>query len=250
MALFPLIPNKIKGLPVIFMLLVSLFFFKNGKQKIFKKKLFVLNSGLYIMYLFSMLYTSNMVYASKKLETGFAIILIPLIFGLIWSAKEKIWTKGILLKFIYSFFISVFLYTCIVFLYLIYKGWFSYFEDYNFVRHHSEFIPFIGQHSIYSSIFLGLALISSAYLLKIQKIRTIKIFVLIANIFISILLISLASKGVLLATFLSLSIYISLLFNSIKKKIITIFCLIVLIIIGLIYSPSLSNRVRSLNNGG
>jgi len=117
---------------------------------------------------------------------------------------------------------------------------FKYFNDPNFFRHFTEFIPLIGQHSIYSSTFLGLGLLSSIFLFNYNSKIINKILVLIGAIAMIILLFLLSSKGVLISIFISISIYLIL---SIKKSFLYITALFFLFLASTVYSPSLSNRV-------
>jgi len=55
-SLFPILPNKIKGLPVIFLLFTSLFFF--DRKNIMWLKFF-LNSSLYFIFLISFKFSKN-----------------------------------------------------------------------------------------------------------------------------------------------------------------------------------------------
>ena len=126
LALFPLIPNRIKGLPVILLLLFSIFLFFNEKRKQFNWKLLLINSSIFLVYLFSLLYTSNISYAMKKLEISLSLLVFPLVFSLIWRFKELLDYKFLLKTIVFVFFHSVVAFTVIVFSYFIYVGGFSY----------------------------------------------------------------------------------------------------------------------------
>ena len=65
-AVFPIIPNSIKGLPVILLFVGALFFFK--KREVNWKSLLV-NSSLFLMYTISVIYSNDHSVALKKLET-------------------------------------------------------------------------------------------------------------------------------------------------------------------------------------
>jgi hypothetical protein len=246
---FPIIPNSLKGLPIIFLLILSLYFFITENKKIINVRLFFTYSSIYLVYIFSLIYTSNMNYALNKLETGLSLIIFPVIFASIWKIREVIDVNKLSRKFIYIYFNSAFFYSCVVFLFLIKKGLFNYFNDPNFVRHFTETIPFIGQHSIYSSIFLGLGLIFSVKLLNLNHTLYFKIIIIIESTCMLLLLISLASKGVLIATMVSISVYCFFLLKTISKKIYVLLAISIIVILGVQYSPSLSKRIGFLDSG-
>lgn len=156
-SLFPILPNKIKGLPVILLLITSLFFFKRKNIMWWR---FFLNSSLYFLFLFSFFITENIGLEAKfRLETTLSILVIPVIFYiLIPSVKFQ---KKLLNNFIRVFIFSSIVFMLIVFLYIIldrdtiyYSSWFA-----NKARTLIVEVPYIGQHPIYASIFSSISLI-------------------------------------------------------------------------------------------
>jgi len=246
MAMFPIIPNTVKGLPIILLLGLALFY-RHEKQRSFNWKLFIINSGVYIIYILSIIYTSNLSYGGRKLETGLSLMIIPLIFALIWKSRERIKKELLLKKFITIYFGAVFIYTVIIYSFLIYKGVFTNYNDPNFFRYFTQYIPLIGQHSIYASIFLSLGLLSAIYLFKDCKKIAFKLLILLISLCLFMLLIVLASKGTILAFLFSVCVYIILNNKNLKKTIFVISSIIGLLLISVIYVPSLSNRVNSLS---
>ncbi|MEM6865525.1 MAG: hypothetical protein AAF575_10085, partial [Bacteroidota bacterium] len=69
-----------KGLPVILLLLAAIIFPVKGKP-IWKR--FFINSSLYLIFVLSLLYTSNFDYALQKLETGLSILVLPMVFHIL-----------------------------------------------------------------------------------------------------------------------------------------------------------------------
>lgn len=245
LATTPLIPNRIKGLPVIILLVSSFLLFLKTKNKLFNWKLFIVNSSLFLVYLLSFLYTSNIADAIKKLETSLSLMVFPLAFALVWEYREQFNFKVLLKKIISIFFYSVFVFTIIVFSYLIYKGGLLELKDSSFIRHFTEFLPFIGQHSIYASIYLGLGVISSIYLLIRSNNLIQKTVIVLINFFSILLLVSLASKGVLLALTVSVTVYC---INVFKLKLIVLISIFGFIVLSINYSPSLSKRIKLFNS--
>tara|TARA_B100000787_G_C16197101_1_gene301743 strand:- start:401 stop:1693 length:1293 start_codon:yes stop_codon:yes gene_type:complete len=244
LATFPLIPNKIKGLPVAFIFIIAVFSFVNNKS--FNWKFFLINSGVFISYIFSLLYTSNLNYGLKKIETSLSLLIVPLTFALLYNCKFYVnWSK-LLKQIIVVFFNSVFLFSLIILTYLIYIGGFLYLDDPNFFRHFTQEIPYIGQHSIYASIFLGLGLLFSINLLNAKTCRSFKIHIIFKTLPISLLLISLASKGILLATFVSISFYCFLIIENLRSRLLTLLLICGVLTLSINYSPSLSKRINLL----
>ena len=93
--LFPILPNSIKGLPVVLLLILSIIRAisnkKDGCETAIKNRagFFFIMSGIYILYLISLIYTDDMATAGNKLETGLSLLVIPLAFLL----SDKIVTK-------------------------------------------------------------------------------------------------------------------------------------------------------------
>ena len=155
-AVFPLIPNSLKGIPVIILLIVSLFFFKNHKVNI---KKFVINSSLYFIYLFSLIYTSNLSEAFNKLETTLSILVLPLIFYIILS--KKVFDEDLKQEFMKLFMFSTSLFSVIIIIAILLDTTTVYYKDFytNKYRMIVEVVPLIGQHPIYASLFLAISIL-------------------------------------------------------------------------------------------
>ena len=165
-ALFPLIPNSIKGLPVIFLLIISLIYFSFRKIHI---KLFIGYSFLFIMYIYSLIYTSNFDFAYKKIETSLSIIIFPFIFFILLP-KIKL-DKDIQLSFAKIYVKSTTIFSFLSILTIILDTNTTYYKNFysNKFRIVVENLPLIGQHPIYASLFLALAIIFNIYLFYNKK---------------------------------------------------------------------------------
>ncbi len=246
MALFPIVPNNLKGVPVIILLILSLFFYKNEERPVFKKRLFFNNSIIYWLYAIGLFYSSNIPYALQKLETGLSLIVFPLIFALIWNIRKRIDKELLVKEFTIIFFSSVFIYTIIIFSFLFTKGIIANFEDPNFIRHFTQNIPIIGLHPIYASIFLSLGLLFSIFIVFKTRQNHIRIAVLFIDSLILLLLISLASKGVILAFLIASSVFLIKYIGNFKRSIYIIALISGVIALGIVFSPSLSSRMNRL----
>jgi O-antigen ligase len=201
-ALFPIIPNNIKGLPVIVLLAGAILFYK--KEKFNFKRLFI-NTSLFSIYIVSFFYSNDFNESIKKIETALSILIIPLTFFLLSEFKIS---KHLKIVFVKWFIMSTSVFSFISLLII------SLDKSTNFVSLTDKSrvlitnMQVIGQHPIYASIFLSLALIFLlSFFSKIKSLKE-KLFLLILNSVNLFLLILLSSKGVLLSFFAILLLYL------------------------------------------
>tara|TARA_Y100000385_G_scaffold263086_1_gene295238 strand:- start:14493 stop:15740 length:1248 start_codon:yes stop_codon:yes gene_type:complete len=212
-ALFPIIPNSVKGLPVILLFAAALFFFK--KHKINWKWIFI-NSSLFIVYAISVLYTNDYSVAFKKLETGLSILVIPItFFALMTPFKASNNLKQVFMK---TFIGSTTVFSIFSFTYIIFrKSSLDYIWNTDKYRNIIIDMPLIGHHPIYASIFLALSVIFVFYLFKQKQLKNYKEILLFLTLTLInlVLLLFLSSKGAILALFII--IFFLLLLTSINK---------------------------------
>lgn len=243
--LFPLLPEKIKGLPVILLFLASLLSYDKKRGNTAK---LLINSSLILAYLISLIYTENMSAGLKKIETSLAILALPLafyFFNLKIPVLEYKKLKNIFLK---TFVLSSSVYSlCIGVAYILdstttyYKDWFS-----NKFRIVVEKMPLIGEHPIYASIFLSLAVLFSLNLIfekKLKETKQVVIFSLALFICLAMLII-LASKGVIISLAISATLFV--LRQNIGNKI--RIALVLSIILGLISLFMVNRRMKEMVN--
>jgi len=245
--LFPILPNKLKGIPVILLVINSIIgiFLTNKKNiKIFKREKilpFIIMSSLYLFYLFTYFYTNNTSYFVKKLETSLSLIIIPLSFYL----NDDLITKRNITFFkkIYSIGISAF---SIIFLSYIFiykndrypKGIY----DVNFIRTSINHIPLIETHPIYASVFLGIGI-----LVLISIFKAIKPYLFITSFILLLLSISiLSSKMVIISLLIILLVFLSIKVSNIRNKLLSILLVLVISVISIIYIPNLNYRFNEL----
>ncbi len=224
-AFFPIIPNKIKGLPVILLFLVAAV----SAKKQFNWKWLLINSSLFLVYAFSFIYTENYKIGVTKLETGLSILIIPIIFyGFLGNYRIKQLLKSTFYKF---FIFSTFIYSMVSYYFIVtdsktvfYNNWYT-----NKFRTIITEVPLIGQHPIYASIFLSISIIFFIELVKLKYFKVIHqniySFFVIIN---TSLLFILASKGVIISLFITCFIYV---LRTVKKHKVT---LILVMIAGLV----------------
>jgi len=212
-AIFPIIPNSLKGLPVILLFIASIFFF--DKRSINWKEL-ILNSSLFLIYLLSLTHTQDYSLSLRKLETSLSVLAIPLIFFVFLNTFHfSIKIKEIFIK---TFIIS----SCLFSLYtVVFINIIKPVKDYVWLtdkyRATVSEMPLLSQHPIYASIFLFLGLLFFFYLLKNQYFKGLaeRVFFFTLTLINFIVLIVLSSKAVILTVFLILFFFFLL---SIKNR--------------------------------
>jgi O-antigen ligase len=244
-SLFPILPNKIKGLPVILLLITSLFFFKRKNIMWWR---FFLNSSLYFLFLFSFFITENIGLEAKfRLETTLSILVIPVIFYiLIPSVKFQ---KKLLNNFIRVFIFSSIVFMLIVFLYIIldrdtiyYSSWFA-----NKARTLIVEVPYIGQHPIYASIFSSISLIFIIKLFRDNKNKSLLkgILTTLGILSQSLFLILIISKAVVISLLVSLVFYFFTLIKSKRQKFFIIAIFLILLSSLLIFNRRMNELIRN-----
>lgn len=240
--LFPILPNKIKGLPVVVLILYNfLQFLKNKEGYKERIKHFFIMSSLFIFYLLSFIYSDNASYFGRKLEIGLSLLIIPLSFLFNDNLANK---KSIdFFKKAYLFGVSIFTVLFILFLF-IYKNdrYPKGIKDVNFIRSAIENMPLIDTHPIYSSIFLAIGILILVSLFK--KIKLIVFIPLFTLLTIGIILLS--SKMVIISLFVILILFIYTIIINIKYRILLIFFTLCVPIIAIIYMPNFNTRFKEL----
>jgi len=200
-AIFPVLPNKIKGLPVVFLVLVSLIYFKRIKINF---RFFLLNTSLYIIYLLAF-FSNHKGAIGSLLETSSSMLFLPLVFNVLISHVR--FDQRVRLKFYNLFITSTFLFAILILSNVLlddatiyYSNWYT-----NKARTIIENSIFIGQHPIYASVFFGMSILFAVDILKNTENKiSNKLFYYGAVFFNLFLLLFFLSKGVVLALLITL----------------------------------------------
>jgi len=245
-AFFPIIPNKLKGFLVIILLLVSLF---NYKKHTINYKWFFINSSLYLLFIISLMYTNNIPFALKKIETALSILIFPLIFFIILPKINL--NKDFNFKFMRLFIGSTSIFSLIIISAIILDHSTKYYKNFysNKFRIIVEKTSLIGQHPTYASIFLGVALLFLAYLFinKSNKLKYNYWLYFTSATIISTLLIMLSSKVVIISLFIIILLYFTkkALFTGFNKKfLIYIGAVLTLILLLFIFNRRMNEMVK------
>lgn len=202
LCLFPVIPNKLKGLPIILFFVSCLILFIKTKEKKMNGKLILINSGILVFYLISLIYSEDLNRAYNLLERSVSLLAFPLIFY--WFLNGKKWDKKDLAqlksKLFHTYILATLTYACIIVLnFFFFKDPYTTFPMNIYVRASVLHIPFIGIHPIYSSMILAIGLLFSASNLYDSK----KKIYLIPIILFLTLIMMIAGKATILALFIS-----------------------------------------------
>jgi len=225
-----LVPDRFKGIPVILLLLSVFFLLPKNKIKSFPIKKFLVLSTTFFLLLISILYTQNLEYGLKRVETQLAFIAYPLIFSLLVVGKfnldEKILNK-IKLYFIYSV-----LFFCIAsfgyYFYITHYGFMDIIKHYSFMNfndHGYAMSIYYRIHPIYLSLNIGLALLMVTQLFLRKNNKPIYNWLYFAIIIFTFFLIILLKRTPILSLLFCLCIlFISNKMTKYKKRISIILC--------------------------
>ena len=247
--LYPIMPNDFKGFFMIFLGITALMYHFTYKKS-YQWMSFAVNSLLFFVYLISLFYTENVHHGIVKLGPALSILVFPLIFYILLGNYK------ISRKTIYSM-LHLFSMATAVFM-LIFIFYFKFYVErifpdvdllsFNYIRSYLRAIPYIGQHPIYVSYFIGISIISSThqtfvFYKKHSKRYIFSGLLLLFHMF-SLLLIS--SKGTISALLIVAIILFYPIFKSKMATFILSSFLIIFFIMSILYIPNVKNRFKEL----
>jgi O-antigen ligase len=202
----PILPQLLKIISIALFLVICITESIKNKSK-FKWEYFLFNAGLYLMYVFSLLYSKDLEYGLRKVEISAALVVFPLGFALI--SKDLI-THAIknLKLFFYVFINAVLVLNIFVFSSFLSAGYdVSSFGEYADFVSRMEGFPAV--HSIYLSMYNAIAVLLIFYLLRTERLLKAGIPLIIIGSVLCLGLILLLKKGpifglVLVATLLAI----------------------------------------------
>lgn len=199
-SLLSLIPNKVKGLPVMILILVAtLFFFRKIKNKKYLRYGLIF-SFLPVIYLISMAYTSNFSYGLKKLETTASLFLIPIALALIYERLKS--STNFKLMFIHVYIWSATVYALSILWYFNYLGLTYCLSNLSHCLSYVDGMFILSDHPIYVSMFLAIGLIFITNSIFKQS-TYIKLLYFIFLIILAFVVFLLMRKGIIIALVVS-----------------------------------------------
>ena len=223
--LIPLLPNRLKGLPVALLLLASFLNFRRDSKLDWKS--FLINSSLFIVYLLSILMINSEGSCYKIIERSFSILIIPFVFHLLIHKRQ--FDAKIIHSFLKVFIIASAIFSLVITLATLTDSTTVYYQDWytNKARTVMENFPIIGQHPIYGSLFFGLSALFCFELLNQKESKKIWISLLVIHIG---SLIFFLSKGIVIGLFIALIALIVSKFRITKRS------LSYVLVIGVLFS--------------
>jgi len=244
-SIFPLIPNRLKGLPVIILFIVSIYLAIKYKCRPINVKKTIFLSSLFLLILISLFYTENFKNIDQILSTRLSLIIFPISFSLLESTKIKLEQKYIL--WFYRIFFCSTIFFCLLFFYKIYNlGYYANKVNINDVYNTLTNNLFgIHQHPIYGSIFISIALFFGFQELKNRKNIYLKIILFCGVLFMFYILFLLSRKGIILGFIGSLlaGVFIRLKKISLKKT--TLISILAILGVSLL-TPVLKTRFKEV----
>ena len=244
--LYPLIPHKYEGFSVILLTVSSIIFLVTKRNSNRYTKTFWIVSSLYVILFASSMWSSNKIESFNKMETMLSLLIFPIIFYLFLGELVADFSKSRKL-FLKLYYVSSLLFTTIIFyVFTVYKNSKYPTYDSNFFRSALIENNYLGEHSIYVSIFISIAIIFGfSFLHKERKFIWKNFLILLFQGYLIILLILLMSKGVILALIITLTL--SLIRQKRIKKV-HIILLISAIGVFFILIPEKNNRFKEMIN--
>lgn len=239
--LFPIIPFKLKGLPVAILVIFGFIVLVKNKFKDFNLKLFLLFTSLFFINLLSIVNTFN--YPHRKVETMLSLLLVPLAFMGIGKLIKEYHKKFFALTFIASS-------TILAVYHIIFYYATGLFHEpslrvNSFRKAVSVEIPVLADHTIYVSIFLGLGIFLILNYFKHFNTK-IKLGFLLTTVLMVIDLLLISTKGVVVAIFFSVLVYFFLIIKNNTIKIVVVVSSVALFLLSIMYLPTLERRFREL----
>lgn len=231
-----LIPNAIR--PYVIIVLGFAIVFTQPFFKKFSIKKAVINSAFFILLVLSLLYTKNLEYGFKKLETMSSLIIFPILFSFL-SNKTINQLKSRKHIYMWVFAIAVLVFNVLFFLYHLNHYRLSLFQHYPTLMRYGAY----AQHPIYISILIIIAIVFLVILFPNQKNKA-KIFFALSGITLLLFLLILLKKGPIITLAIALSIYF--LITKSTKFLRIYFCAIALICASIYLVPKLKSKFSQL----
>lgn len=244
--LFPVLPNKLKPLPVVLLILLTIWVvIKKKPEFLDKKKIWkpIVLSSLIVIYAISLLYTQDLKTGLKRLETGASLFLVPWLFYFL-SARIRL-SRAHLKTLFHTYFWAATLYAVIIIIFFISIGYYRGEQNLEYCLSWLDGMLWgLSQHAIYASMILGIALLIAPFIFKDYD-GWKKVLVAIGFLILTYMLFLMFRKGVVAAMIVAAIIYVLANFKKTKKVSILIIISVVLIA-GFFMQDKISERVTEV----
>lgn len=240
--IYPLIPHKVESFSVIILLCSSLIIYlKREKGNELFNIQFLITTSIFFVFVISAFLSEDWRSGFKKIETMLSLLIIPLVFY-VFLNKTKLDFCNLRKYFIKTYYFSNVIYCFIAtYVFYAYKNPRYPRKDANFFRAALSENLLIGDHPIYISLFLSVAILFGFTVINFKKNIPNSIIFIIGQGVLFIMLFLLMSKGVIFALLISI---LFLFFFKTKIKMGFIFLLLGIGI--LVFIPSQNNRFEQL----
>lgn len=194
-SLFPIIPNKIKGLPVVVLIAVTLLFFLREIKFKEHLKYGFLFSLLPVVYLLSLTYTANLAYGFKKIETTASLFFVPICLAIIFQKIKS--TASLKSIFIHGYIWATTIYAASIVWYFNYLGLTYCRINLSHCLSYLDGMFFLSEHPIYVSMFMAIGLIFIANNIFKQN-NYIKLLYFTFSLILSFVMFLLMRKGIII----------------------------------------------------
>lgn len=240
---FPLLPSRLKGFPVVLLLISAIYFFLKKKKRNFPTIDFFKFSSLFFVSFLSIFYTGSFFFPLNKIETSLSLVIVPLAFSMLHFKEIK---RRFVVFFLKCFILSTTILSIISFYFyfdndLFKKGDFRV----NSFRKLILEIPIINDHPIYISLYLALSMLFSLAIFSIIN-KNKKIIIIIINLINIFHLLLLSSKGVIIGVLISSVVFLILKFKNIRNKFFLIFFIVSMSVLCIVYFPNTNRRFKEL----
>ena len=238
----PILPSFLKGLPVILLFLIAIYFGIKSNFKDFKLITLLIGSSLFLVNVFSLINTFS--FPRNKIETILSLLIVPLSFSLLKKQIKSNHERS----FIIVFSITSILLSIIHFYFYYSLGLLNDTSlKVNSFRTAVVEIPIVHDHPIYVSMFLAITTLFIPWFYKNINSKVKYLFIL-GSLLCVIDLFLISSKGVIISMFCCWIVltFIKFHLKKISSKIILLGLFFITFFISISYVPTLERRFREL----
>ena len=237
----PIIPSPVRPTCIILFVIGSILSSCYSPQQ-FRWRYFLLNASVFIVYLVSLIYSEDINYGFRKIETGASLIVFPLIFSLI-STRHLNYIFENIYKFMWIFITTVLIANLAFFI--------KFYTHYNFVDSLQHFPNIIRSdvfgwniHPIYLSMHIAIAIIFSLFLIKKGLSVKNMIILLLMDLVLILFLLIMIKKGPILGLVMIMSLLVLLFKN---RNLWIFYGAIITVVIGvIIFHPKVNSKFSEL----
>jgi glycosyltransferase involved in cell wall biosynthesis/O-antigen ligase len=248
-AAFPILPFKLKGLPVFLFILFAIYIFIKKEQNLNLNLSFLTNSLLFVLYFLSIFYSENFKSAISILETTLSILILPISFVFVSGNKKVvllILNQENVFKKLFILF-TLFLSVIVLFVSFQYRdSLLTKIELNDFLARLTEGFFWLEEHPIYLSIYISVSLLMIIDALIVANNKEKVCFIILGVLQLSILLM-LSKKGIIISFFFAAIMFLLIKIKRKKRvlKFILLFSILTTAMV-VLFLPNTTKRFREV----